>query len=331
MFAFVGLLSINILAKKEASMFISAQYLFGAAIFYALSLIVYRGNFAVFSDNFFINSIYVSTHIYIGYSFVFLALLHFMITKVIGGTLYSKTLGSISFWGYLFLLPWTNFKFYFGSVLPNWIENISLYLSLSLALPLLAVTVNFFRTVATRDEENKIIYGLVSFSFGIFLVTNLFQIVSSLSNIIPILSLTNFEIAIRYGYVFSSLLISIAFIYYLIPKIFGRKLKYTRLESLGALTIKIVVSGTLFSNAVIGIISGYSWNAGANAGNPTIYGEGFALLWSLIRTPLSVNLFLSSLLLLPFFLFFISVVKALVNGEITEAETIELTEEELPV
>ena len=79
------------------------------------------------------------------------------------------------------------------------------------------------------------------------------------------------------------------------------------------------------------IITGYSWNAGANAGNPTIYGEGFALLWSLIRTPLSVNLFLSSLLLLPFFLFFISVVKALVNGEITEAETIELTEEELPV
>ena len=262
---------------------------------------------------------------------MFLALLHFMSTKGINGTLYSKTLGSISFWGYLFLLPWTNFKFYFGSVLPNWIENISLYLSLSLALPLLAVTVNFFKTVTTRTEENKIIYGLISFSFGVFVVTNLFQIVSSLSNIIPILSLTNFEIAIRYGYVFSSILISIAFIYYLIPKIFGREVKFTRLESLTVLIIKIVVAGTLFSNALIGIISGYSWNAGANAGNPTIYGEGFGLLWSLISTPLSVNLFLSLLLLLPFFLFFISVMKALVNGEITEAETVELTEEELPV
>ena len=125
--------------------------------------------------------------------------------------------------------------------------------------------------------------------------------------------------------------ISIAFIYYLIPKIFGREVKFTRLESLTVLIIKIVVAGTLFSNALIGIISGYSWNAGANAGNPTIYGEGFGLLWSLISTPLSVNLFLSLLLLLPFFLFFISVMKALVNGEITEAETVELTEEELPV
>ena len=330
-FAFVGLIILNILAKKEASLFVSSQYLFGASIFYLISLLIYRADFVVFSDNFFINSMYVSTHIYVGYSFVFLSLLHFMITKGINATLYSKTLGSIGFWGFLFLIPWSNFKFYFGSVLPNWIENISLYLSISLSLPLLAIAVNFFRTVSTRIDENKVIYSLISFSFGIFVITNIFQIVSSLSNIIPILSLTNFEIAIRYGYVFSAILITISFVYYLIPKIFGREVKFSRLESLTSFLLKLVVSLTLFSNALIGIISGYSWNAGANAGNPTIYGEGFGLLWSLISTPLTLNMFLSLTLLLPFLLFFISVVKAVVNGEITEAETIELTEEELPV
>ena len=109
------------------------------------------------------------------------------------------------------------------------------------------------------------------------------------------------------------------------------EVKFSRLESLTSFLLKLVVSLTLFSNALIGIISGYSWNAGANAGNPTIYGEGFGLLWSLISTPLTLNMFLSLTLLLPFLLFFISVVKAVVNGEITEAETIELTEEELPV
>ena len=330
-FAFVGLMILNILAKKEPSIFVSSQYLFGASLFYLVSLLIYRGDFVVFSDNFFINSMYVSTHIYIGYSFVFLSLLHFMITKALNATLYNKTLGSIGFWGFLFLLPWTNFKFYFGSVLPNWIENISLYLSVSLSLPLLAVSVNFFKTVSTRIDENNIIYSLVSFSFGVFVLSNIFQIVSSLSNIIPILSLTNFEIAIRYGYVFSTLLISISFVYYLIPKIFGREVKFTKLESLSSFLLKFVVSITLFSNALIGVISGYSWNAGANAGNPTIYGEGFGLLWSLISTPLTLNLFLSFTLLLPFLLFFISVAKAVLNGEITEAETIELSEEELPV
>ena len=159
-------------------------------------------------------------------------------------------------------------------------KYISLYLSISLSLPLLAIAVNFFRTVSTRIEENKVIYSLISFSFGIFVITNIFQIVSSLSNIIPILSLTNFEIAIRYGYVFSAILITISFVYYLIPKIFGREVKFSRLESLTSFLLKLVVSLTLFSNALIGIISGYSWNAGANAGNPTIYGEGFGLLWS---------------------------------------------------
>ena len=134
LFAFVGLIILNILAKKEASLFVSSQYLFGASIFYLISLLIYRADFVVFSDNFFINSMYVSTHIYVGYSFVFLSLLHFMITKGINATLYSKTLGSIGFWGFLFLIPWSNFKFYFGSVLPNWIENISLYLSISLSL-----------------------------------------------------------------------------------------------------------------------------------------------------------------------------------------------------
>ena len=40
---------------------------------------------------------------------------------------------------------------------------------------------------------------------------------------------------------------------------------------------------------------------------------------------------MTTMLLLPFLLFFISVMKAVVSGEITEAETVELTEEELPV
>ena len=42
-------------------------------------------------------------------------------------------------------------------------------------------------------------------------------------------------------------------------------------------------------------------------------------------------MFLSLILLFAFLLFFVSVLKAVVNGDITEAETIELTEEELPV
>ena len=118
-------------------------------MFYSLSLFVYQDDYDVVADNFFINSLYISSHIYVGFSFVFLSILFFLITKGMNGTLYSKTLSSITFWGYMFLLPWTNYKFHYGSVLPNWIENVSLYLSLGLLIPLLSLLVNYQKTVST--------------------------------------------------------------------------------------------------------------------------------------------------------------------------------------
>ena len=90
---------LNVLAKKEPSIFLSSQFLVGAVIFYLISLLVYRSDFVVMSDNFYVNAVYLSTHIYVGCSFVFLAILYFLITKGLQATLFSKTLGGISFWG----------------------------------------------------------------------------------------------------------------------------------------------------------------------------------------------------------------------------------------
>ena len=324
----LGLVLLNLLAKKEATLFVSSQYLVGSMIFYSISLFIYRGDYEVIADNFFINSLYISSHIYVSFSFVFLAILFFLITKGMNGTLYSKTLGSITFWGYMFLLPWTNYKFHYGSVLPNWIENVSIYLSLGLLIPLLSLLVNYQKTISTRQSENVLTYELVNASFVVFFITNIFQVVSSFSNLIPILSSTSFESAIRYGYVYSLVLIVVPFVYYLIPRIFGREVVLTRMESANSFLLRSVIILTLFINGLIGINSGYSWNAGANAGNPTIYGEGYLITWSLIGTPYTVNLFLSLLLLVSIFLFAITTIRAISSGPITEVESVELIEEE---
>ena len=328
MIGLLGLVFLNLLAKKEAALFISSQFLVGSMIFYSLSLYIYQGNYEVVADNFFINSLYISSHIYVGFSFVFLSILFFLITRGLEGTLYSKTLGSITFWGYMFLLPWTNYKFHYGSILPNWIENVSIYLSLSLLVPLLSLIVNYQKTISTRQSDNFIIYQLVNASFVVFFITNIFQIVSSFSNLIPILSVTSFEGAIRYGYIYSLILIVVPFVYYLIPRIFGREIVFTRMESVNSLLLRSVILLTLFINGLIGINSGYSWNAGANAGNPTIFGEGFLITWSLIGTPYTINLFLSLLLLVSVFLFSVTTFRAISSGPITEVESVELVEEE---
>jgi cbb3-type cytochrome oxidase subunit 1 len=319
---FLGLIFLNFLVKKEASIFLSIQFLVGGVVFYLISLLIYRNEYSVMSDNFFINSMYLSTHVYVGCSFVFLGILYFLITKGLQATLFSKTLGTISFWGYLFLLPWTGFKYFYGTTLPDWIENVSIYLSLSLIIPLLALVVNYSKTVATKENKEPVFSVLISFAFVVFGITNVLQIVSSISNVTPVVSLTNFEYSVRYGYMYSLILIVIPFIYYLVPKIYGREFVYGRLESFNAYLLGLSVLMSLFMNALIGINSGFAWNAGANAGNPTIYGEGFLITWSLISMPYTFNLFFSLLFLISTFRFTLSTLKAIIGGAVTKSETI---------
>ena len=259
---------------------------------------------------------------YVGCSFVFLSIFYFLITKGMQATLFSKTLGTISFWGYLFLLPWTGFKYFYGTTLPDWIENVSIYLSLSLIIPLLALIVNYSKTISTKENKEPVFSVLISFAFVVFGLTNVLQIISSISNVTPIVSLTNFEYSVRYGYMYSLILILIPFVYHLVPKIYGREFIYGRLETLNAYLLGTSVIATLSLNTLIGINSGFSWNAGANAGNPTIYGEGFLITWSLISTPYTFILFLSLLFLLSTFLFTLSTLKAIIGGSVTESETV---------
>jgi cbb3-type cytochrome oxidase subunit 1 len=325
-FGLFGLASLNLLAKKEASIFASAQFIYGAVVFYLISLFIVRAELNIFSDIFFINALYTSTHIYVGITFIYLAIIHFLMTRPLEAVLFNKTLSSITFWGFLFLMPWTNFKYYYGSLLPNWIENISIYLSMSLLVPLIAFLVNFIKTIQSKEADNKSL-ELVNFSVILFSITTIFHIVSSFENLLPILGITNFVNVISYGYVGSLVLATISLSYYLIPKLFGREVAYSRLENIIFAGFKFSYLLVLINNAVIGINSGYSWNAGANAGNPTIYGEGFGIVWNLIGFNFSLNTFVSLILLSTGFLYLISVLRAISSGEVTTVEEMVFTNE----
>ena len=325
-FGLFGLASLNLIAKKEASIFASAQFIYGAVVFYLISLFIVRGELNIFSDIFLINALYTSTHIYVGISFIYLAIIHFLMTRPLEAVLFNKTLSSITFWGFLFLMPWTNFKYYYGSLLPNWIENISIYLSMSLLVPLIAFLVNFIKTIQSKEADNKSL-ELVNFSVILFSITTIFHIVSSFENLLPILGITNFVNVISYGYVGSLVLATISLSYYLIPKLFGREVAYSRLENIIFAGFKFSYLSVLINNAVIGINSGYSWNAGANAGNPTIYGEGFGIVWNLIGFNFSLNTFISLILLSTGLLYLISVLRAISSGEVTTVEEMVFTNE----
>ena len=73
--------SINLLAKKEAVIFHSAQFIFGGLLFYLISLLIVNKNQVVFSDVLLTNTFYTSTHIYVTLSLIFLGIIHFLMTK----------------------------------------------------------------------------------------------------------------------------------------------------------------------------------------------------------------------------------------------------------
>ena len=241
-------------------------------------------------------------------------------TRPLQAVLFNKTLSSITFWGFLFLLPWTNFKYYYGSVLPNWIENISIYLSMSLVVPLLAFLVNYIKTIQSKEVDGARSLNLLNFSVILFSITTIFHMISSFENLLPILGITNFVNVITYGLIGSLVLATISLSYYLIPKLYGREVNYSRLEDITFFGFKISYLLLLINNTVLGVNSGYSWNAGANAGSPTIYGEGYGVVWNLISFNFSVNTFISLLLLGSGFLYLISVLRAISSGSITTVE-----------
>lgn len=319
-FGLVGISTINVLAKKENTIFTSGQHIYGAVMMLFIASLVSRSSLDIYSDQLLISALSSSLINMSVIPILFMSAIYFLMTKALGATLYSKTLSSISFWGFLFLLPWTNFKYYYGSVLPNWLENVSIYLSLSLIIPLLAFVVNYIQTSQDNDGESQKLLSQLNFSMILFTITTTLHIASSFANLLPILGLTNFVYAIKFGYFSSLVIVVMSLILYLIPKLFGREVSYKTFDNLGLSGINFSLSLYFINNLIIGINSGYSWNAGANAGNPTIYGEGFQIQWELIGTNLMANTFISLLFFLSAVLYFITVIKSISSGAVTTVE-----------
>ena len=165
---------------------------------------------------------------------------------------------------------------------------------MSLVVPLLAFLVNYIKTIQSKEVDGSKITKSAELFSNPFSITTIFHMISSFENLLPILGITNFVNVITYGLIGSLVLATISLSYYLIPKLYGREVNYSRLEDIVFFGFKISYLLLLINNTVLGVNSGYSWNALANAGSPTIYGEGYGVVWNLISFNFSVNTFIST-------------------------------------
>ena len=77
--------------------------------------------------------------------------------------------------------------------------------------------------------------------------------ISSFENLLPILGITNFVNVITYGLIGSLVLATISLSYYLIPKLYGREVNYSRLEDITFFGFKISYLLLLINNTVLGL------------------------------------------------------------------------------
>ena len=314
--------AISFIRRAEESLFISGYFLLASLVSLTAAAYSVQIDLRTTADLTILSSFFTSSQIYIGSGFSSLCIIFFLATKSIGGTLENKSLASITLWGYLFLFPWVGFQFYYGTFLPNWLENISIYMSLGLIVPLLAFLSNIIKTIQSSMEEKGITYKYLNYSIFFFTLGNLLIIVGGVPSIIPLVSFTVWGEAITLSFIFSLTSGLLGIYSYSIPKLMGKAFTNDRFSH------NIYIFGSalvVFSFAANGIVSGYVWTAGANAGTFTTFGEGYQILWGATSQFYSLSAFGSALLFSSIGSFLLNTLRSVTSGEIVAQEVLKGT------
>ena len=303
--------------RSEKSLFVSGYFLLASFISLIAGSYSMGIGLKTTADLMIVSSFFTSSQIYMGTGFASLSIILFLATKGIGGILENRPLASITLWGYLFLFPWVGLQFYFGTFLPNWIENTSIFMSIGLIVPLIAFLSNILKTIQSSKEKNGLTYRFLNNSIFLFTLGNLLIIVGSLPSIIPLISFTTWDTAIKLAFIFSFASGLLGLYTYSIPKLIGKEF----VEN----TISYILYGigsavVVISLAINGIVSGYLWTAGANAGNFTSFGEGYQILWKAISPFHSIATLGSLLIFTSLLIFSINTLRSVTSGSIVPQE-----------
>ena len=112
--------------------------------------------------------------------------------------------------------------------MPNWLENIAIYMSLGLIVPLLAFLPNIIKTIQSSRKEKGLILKYLNYAIYLFVFANLLIIVGGVPSVVPLVSFTIWSEAISWSFILSLASGMLGLYYYSIPKLMGREYKKDR-------------------------------------------------------------------------------------------------------
>ena len=218
-------------------------------------------------------------------------IVYFLIPKLVGSDpIEASPLTALGFWSLAFVWAGTGpVDFIYGAG-PDWLETLGVAFSIALLVPIIVIFTDFAIAMRGRwgEVQDRVTLGFVVAGAWLFALVPIYNLLLALRTSSAVVQFTGwipgFEAIAWYG-AFSMWIF--AFGYYALsggrgPKRSSVAVWHRRLSLTGVFLIVLAMT-------LGGLVTGFTWIAGANAGEPTSLGSGWEVVADLLAPYLGVR------------------------------------------
>lgn len=193
----------------------------------------------------------------------FLGLLYYYLPKKIGSPVYSHRLSIAHFWSLIFLYIWTGPHHLLYSPVPDWVQNLGVFMSVMLVIPSWVGVFNGFFTIF--KAKRKVVFDPI---VRLYILAMVFYTMTTMEG--SLLAIKSINAKLHYtdwmiGHVHGGALgwvsgLSFAMLYYLVPKLVNKPLYSMELVEAHFWSVLIAAAVYVMSMWLSGIVESIMWS-----------------------------------------------------------------------
>ena len=214
-----------------------------------------------------VNAWYVGSLLWLWFAPVALAVIYYLLPKILGRPIFGYYLSVIAFWTLIAFGAWAGPHYLVYGPVPAWVQTVGIVGNIMLLVPVLVVSLNLLITVGKNPREvwQSVILRFAVFAAVALALAGFIGAWASPRDVGIVVNLTQFTLGHVFNlfYAFFSMAMFAA-IYYILPRVLGR-------EWPSAILIKTHFwSSALGSAALVLALYFFGWRQGMDLNNPEI-------------------------------------------------------------
>lgn len=254
---------------------------------------------------------------------------YYIIPKVTGNPLYSRSLAMVGFWSLVVTSLWAGLANQVFGPMGDWAESIGAVFAFGTIIPAMAVLANLTGTMQGKWDLFRTDPAVRFAIAGSVTATSVALIagIQGFRSVSAVIGLSTFSSGTQLAMVWAvGSLFACAFGYHAIPRTFGRQLFSV---SLGRTHLRLALFGVVIGAGAFwaaGMQAGYTWVSAAYAGTSAIAGDGFAATADAVGGLYSLGLLGVLILGAAVLAYLYNLWRTYTSGETTTRETIVFAE-----